>query len=74
MLDIRMPVMDGITLLQILRSYLRWHDLPVVVVTAVGQGPDLDRIEQFDVSAVYHKAAYDLSDLVHHVQDLVPAS
>ena len=74
MLDIRMPVMDGITLLQILRSYLRWHDLPVLVVTAMGKGPDLDRLEQFDVSGVYHKAAYELSDLVHHVQEIVPAN
>jgi|SRR4051794_13721609 CheY-like chemotaxis protein len=74
MLDIRMPVMDGITLLQILRSYLRWHDLPVVVVTAMGQGPDLDRIEQFDVSGVYHKASYELSDLVNHVREIVPAN
>ncbi|MBC8107410.1 MAG: response regulator [Anaerolineae bacterium] len=72
MLDIRMPVMDGITLLQILRSYLRWHDLPVVVVTAMGQGPDLDKLEQFDVSAVYHKAQYELTDLVNHVREIVP--
>ena len=72
MLDLRMPVMDGFALLQILRSYLRWHDLPVVVVTAVGQGPDIDKLREFHVSGVYHKAAYDLSDLVHHVKGLVP--
>ena len=72
LLDLRMPVMDGITLLQILRSYLRWHDLPVVVVTAAGQGPEIEKLKEFHVAGVYHKAAYDLSDLVHHVEGLLP--
>src|SRR5688572_7252410 len=72
MLDLRMPVMDGVTLLQILRSYLRWHDLPVVVVTAIGHGPDIERIKDFDVAGVFHKASYDLPDLVNRVKQLLP--
>src|SRR4051812_46846854 len=31
-LDMRMPEMDGISLLEILRSYLRWYHLPVVLL------------------------------------------
>lgn len=73
MLDLRMPIMDGVSLLQILRSYLRWSDLPVVIVTAVGQGPEIDRLKEFDVAGVYHKASYDLPDLLHHVQQILPA-
>src|SRR5438045_6793484 len=33
-LDVRMPQMDGIALLEVLRSYLRWTKLPVILLTA----------------------------------------
>ena len=32
--DLRMPQMDGVTLLGVVRSYLRFHSLPVIVVSA----------------------------------------
>ena len=69
-LDIRMPVMDGVTFLRILRSYLRWGDVPVVVVTALPDGPDIDRIGQFGVTRVFRKSQFDLAELVKDVGEL----
>ena len=73
LLDLRMPVMDGASLLEVLRSYLRWRELPVVVVTAAGQGAEIDRLKDYDVADVFHKASYDLPDLVKRVQQLLPS-
>src|SRR3954454_22981323 len=48
-LDVRLPVMDGVSFMQVLRSYLRWQDVPVIVVTATGEGPDLDELRRCGV-------------------------
>jgi CheY-like chemotaxis protein len=71
-LDVRMPVMDGVTFMQVLRSYLRWQDLPVVVVTAITDSMELDRVMKFGISGVYQKANYELADLVSQVNEIVP--
>jgi CheY-like chemotaxis protein len=73
-LDIRMPVMDGITFMQVLRSYLRWQDVPVIVVTAVNEGPDMETIRKYGVLEIFPKARYELSDLVAAVDRAVGAA
>ncbi len=35
--DINMPIMDGLTLLERLRNDARFHNLPVIVITAGGE-------------------------------------
>jgi hypothetical protein len=54
----------------VLRSYLRWFDIPVIVVTAVDEGPDLEAVRRFDVSEIFHKTRYELVDLVACVNRL----
>jgi CheY-like chemotaxis protein len=39
-IDISMPVMDGLTLLQHLRANERYHTLPIIMLTASGQDQD----------------------------------
>src|SRR4051812_17057579 len=48
-LDMRMPEMDGITFLEVIRCYLRWSYLPVIVLSALSDGPMIDRAEQMGV-------------------------
>ncbi|MEA2712003.1 MAG: hypothetical protein QOF78_4604 [Phycisphaerales bacterium] len=72
-LDIRMPVMDGAAFMQVLRSYLRWTDVPVVVVTALPDGVELDRVTQHGVARVFKKAAYSLTDLTDAVAEILAA-
>jgi CheY-like chemotaxis protein len=71
-LDLLMPVMDGLAFLDVLRSYLRWSALPVIVVTAVSDPADLQELERFNISQVFLKANYNLADLLDTVTRLLP--
>ena len=40
--DINMPVMDGISMLKVIRQTAEWSHLPVVMLTGVGEEKDRD--------------------------------
>jgi CheY-like chemotaxis protein len=73
-LDVRMPEMDGIALLEVLRSYLRWNKLPVMLLTAHANKPQVDRARQLGVKHVFHKANFTLVELLHAIEDSLPAA
>lgn len=54
-LDLLMPEMDGPSLLEVLRSYLRLQSLPVVVLTVVPDGPVAERARQLKVNRIMAK-------------------
>ena len=54
-LDVRMPVMDGIDLLEVLRSYLRLGALPVCLYTAYPE-VDVERTSHLNVGRIFTKA------------------
>jgi CheY-like chemotaxis protein len=71
LLDLAMPQMDGPSLLQILRSYLRWHALPVLIVTALpANDPTLLRAQGLGVSGTFYKGGYRPSDLLDRINEL----
>jgi CheY-like chemotaxis protein len=70
-LDVRMPGMTGVELLEIVRSYLRWSTLPVVVVTANASAEELARIDQLGVARVFQKAGFKLVDLLQVLRQVV---
>jgi CheY-like chemotaxis protein len=72
LLDLRMPEMDGLTLLEVIRSYLRWSELPVIIVTAYANDPSATRAAQLGVKHVFAKANYRLEDLLARVREYVP--
>ena len=68
-LDVRMPSMDGVGLLEIMRSYLRWHHLPVIVLSAHATSDQLSRMREMGVKHVLHKANFSLEELAEAVDD-----
>lgn len=71
-LDVRMPEMDGMEFLQVIRSYLRWSTVPVILLTAYQHGDDvIERAHQFGVKMIYLKASYRLEELLNCVRRLV---
>src|SRR5438128_488178 len=62
-LDVRMPQIDGVGLLEIMRSYLRWHALPVVLLSAHATPEQIRMARDMGVEHVFHKASFELPDL-----------
>jgi CheY-like chemotaxis protein len=71
-LDVQMPEMDGLSLLEVLRSYLRWHALPVILLTAHATPAQLQRAAELGVQTVFHKSQFKLTELLTTLQRLIP--
>jgi CheY-like chemotaxis protein len=71
LLDLMMPVMDGVTFLQTIRSYMRWQDLPVVVLTASGDSLLVQRAMSFKVASVFRKGNVSLAELLDCINRVV---
>src|SRR5881398_1266347 len=54
-LDLLMPEMDGPTLLEILRLYLRLQNLPVVILTGIPDSPLVERVRHAGVTSILVK-------------------
>ena len=68
-LDLLMPGLHGIDLLDVIRSYLRWTLVPVVILTAFPQDPRLARAAELGVTRVFTKSAFELNDLLACVNE-----
>ena len=66
-LDYRMPEMDGVSFLEIIRCYLRWQSLPVILLTAYAEGPHIMRAVELGVRKTFLKANYNLTELLAEV-------
>jgi two-component system chemotaxis response regulator CheY len=70
-LDINMPCLDGLALLQIIRAKDEWRALPVVMLTTEGQEADRDRALALGATA-YMTKPFKPSDLLDRVARLLP--
>ena len=66
-LDLLMPEMDGPSLLEILRSYLRLQSRPVIVMTALSNSPMLERTRHLKVNAILLKGKATRADILQAV-------
>ena len=64
LLDVRMPKMDGLEFLTVLRSYLRWQHIPVILLTAYADLATVIRAAKRFNADVVNKAGIDLGALV----------
>ena len=68
-LDMRMPEMDGVGFLHVLRSYLRWQNLLVIIVTAYAEGPHIKEAAEMGVETVFKKGDIDFAHLLAAVDE-----
>jgi CheY-like chemotaxis protein len=68
-LDLMMPGMDGPSLLEALRLYLRLQALPVVVWTGIPDGPLVERVRQAGVNAILVKGNATFADIERAVKE-----
>jgi CheY-like chemotaxis protein len=69
-LDARMPEMDGIEFLQVIRSYLRWVNVPVILLTAYPDDLPLERAHELGVKMIFVKPNFRLDELLECVNRL----
>jgi len=74
LMDLMMPRMDGITLLQIVRHDPRWRDLPVVVLTGLVDGSLLTRARELNVSALLLKSKFKVDELFTRIRQALTAA
>jgi CheY-like chemotaxis protein len=55
LLDLALPEMDGVKLVQVLRSYHRLSAIPVVVLTGLSAGVLVEDAKQLNVSSILLK-------------------
>jgi CheY-like chemotaxis protein len=71
-LDLKMPEMSGIDLLEILRSYLRLSELPVVFFTAYHDRDAERRARRLKVMEVFEKGKASFGDLLEWINHRFP--
>lgn len=69
LLDIKMPRMDGISVLEIIRNDSALKTIPVVMLTSSREEPDLKKCYQLGVNAYVVKPV-DFSDFMNAVKQL----
>jgi CheY-like chemotaxis protein len=72
-LDMRMPSMDGAMFLDVVRSYLRLQNVPVLLFTAYPDGPEVARAQKLGVRGVYCKGA-DFKPILNAIDEAVESS
>ena len=68
LVDIRMPVMDGIALIEVIRSYRRWSGIPIAVITAYPEDARLGRLPDMGVHRVFRKSEFTFEDLAEWIR------
>ena len=74
LLDIIMPHLNGIEVLEKLRNDDKFKGLPVIVLTNLGQPADARRVDELGAVAYLIKANLSLKDLVQHIEDALGSS
>ena len=70
-LDLMMPDVDGVTLLEEIRQTPGLEKLPVVVFTALDDRKVRNRVDELGVSAVLYKGKSGMEEIIRSVQDCV---
>ncbi len=72
LLDLMMPDMDGVSFLRELRQSDLFKDLPVIVLTALSNGPMVTEAKKLGVNGTLLKANFSVDDLLHVIEGVIP--
>lgn len=68
LLDVRMPELDGLALLEILHAHPQWKVLPVIMMTGVSDTNCIRRSEQLGAKAYLVKATFSVGEMLSAVK------
>ena len=67
-MDLNMPELDGLELLEILHAHPKWQLIPVIMLTAVSDTHTVHRAHQLGAKEYLVKAAFSVRDMLKHVK------
>jgi CheY-like chemotaxis protein len=67
-LDLNMPDLDGLELLEILHGHPRWQSIPVIMLTAVSDTHAVTRAHQLGAKEYMVKATFSVKEMLQHVK------
>ena len=67
-LDLYMPHLDGCSLLEVMRSYLRLQTMPVIILTGLTDSPMIDRARNLKVNTILVKGKATLEEIAEAVR------
>ena len=70
-LDLMMPRLSGVDVLRRLRNDARWQDVPVVLMTALDQGSEVEAARQMGFRRHFLKAYWHAGDLVSAIEHTI---
>ena len=73
LLDMIMPKKDGLAFLEALRADSRWTELPVILMTSMIEGSQLDRARSLHVDSVLFKAKFNIEELFARIRSRLAA-
>ncbi len=68
LLDVMMPDLDGLELLERLHSDARWKAVPVIMLSALSDTHTLHRAEQLGAKAYLVKATFSVTEMMSQVK------
>ena len=71
LLDVMMPVMDGFTMLERVKANDVWKKIPVVMLTNLGQGEDMERGKKLGAVDYWVKANLTPAQVVEKVKAIL---
>jgi len=72
LLDLKMPIMDGVAFLRVVRSYVRFKSHPVIVLTGIADEAILTELESYGVTAILQKGNFEFADVRRTIEKALP--
>lgn len=72
LLDVKLPEMDGVTFLTVVRSYVRLAETPVFIITGSEDEVLFAKLSKLGVKKVFRKGHYELRDVGEAVEKELP--
>lgn len=70
-LDLLLPKMSGVELLEKIRGMEKWKNVPVVIVSASGSPDTIEKVKSFGINEYFVKSNFALQDIIVRVASIL---
>lgn len=71
LLDILMPVMGGIEMLEALKKKAEWKDIPVILLTNVGEKESIQKVRNLGVQDYIIKSHFTPAEVIEKIETIL---